>query len=125
MCMCICCLFCLILCIHVYSLSFFITSHSTYTYNDRRYGHYQPDGYGRQFAGQKHPNQYPQGVPLGEDKFKYDPVGISHKMLNLCRHFIGYALFVRRTIHKMFKLLFRVFWEDGVKIYKENKDVTH
>lgn len=48
--------------------------HRTYTYNDRRYGHYQPNGYGYQYPGQKHPNQYPQGVPLGEDKFKYDPV---------------------------------------------------
>lgn len=46
----------------------------TYTYNDRRYGHYQPNGYGFQFPGQKQPGQYPQGVPLGEDKFKYDPV---------------------------------------------------
>lgn len=46
----------------------------TYTFNDRRYGHYQPDGYGQQYPGQKHPGQYPQGVPLGEDKFKYDPV---------------------------------------------------
>ncbi|XP_055307526.1 neuroligin-like protein glit-1 [Sitodiplosis mosellana] len=45
----------------------------TYTFNDRRYGHYQPNGYGYQYPGQKHPNQYPAGVPLGEDKFKYDP----------------------------------------------------
>lgn len=46
----------------------------TYTYNDRRYGHYQPNGYGQQYPGQKLPGQYPQGVPLGEDKFKFDPV---------------------------------------------------
>lgn len=53
----------------------------TYTYNDRRYGHYQPNGYGYQFPGQKHPNQYPQGVPLGEDKFKYDPVSPPSSLL--------------------------------------------
>lgn len=46
----------------------------TYTFNDRRYGHYQPDGYGSQYPGQKQAGQYPAGVPLGEDKFKYDPV---------------------------------------------------
>ncbi|XP_037047980.1 cholinesterase isoform X2 [Bradysia coprophila] len=45
----------------------------TYTFNDRRYGHYQPDGYGSQYPGQKQAGQYPAGVPLGEDKFKYDP----------------------------------------------------
>lgn len=54
--------------------SAFITFFRTYTYNDRRYGHYQPSGYGLQYPGQKLPNQYPQGVPLGEDKFRYDPV---------------------------------------------------
>lgn len=46
----------------------------TYTHNDRRYGYYQPDGYGQQYPGQKHASQYPQGIPLGEDKFKFDPV---------------------------------------------------
>lgn len=55
-------------------LCLFFCSHRTYTFNDRRYGHYQPNGYGYQYPGQKNPNQYPQGVPLGEDKFKYDPV---------------------------------------------------
>lgn len=51
-----------------------LTSSRTYTYNDRRYGHYQPNGYGYQYPGQKHVGQYPQGVPLGDDKFKFDPV---------------------------------------------------
>lgn len=55
-------------------LCYFEFIRRTYTFNDRRYGHYQPNGYGNQYPGQKHPNQYPQGVPLGEDKFKYDPV---------------------------------------------------
>lgn len=49
----------------------------TYTYNDRRYGHYQPNGYGQQYPGQKLPGQYPDGVPLGEDKFKFDPVSLT------------------------------------------------
>lgn len=53
---------------------FYSNSCSTYTFNDRRYGHYQPNGYGQQYPGQKQPGQYPQGVPLGEDKFKFDPV---------------------------------------------------
>lgn len=51
----------------------------TYTFNDRRYGHYQPDGYGSQYPGQKQAGQYPAGVPLGEDKFKYDPVSVEKK----------------------------------------------
>lgn len=49
----------------------------TYIYNDRRYGMYQPNGYGQQYPGQKLPGQqYPQGVPIGDDKFKFDPVSI-------------------------------------------------
>lgn len=64
-------------CASVHSFcSCFVFFCRTYTYNDRRYGHYQPNGYGYQYPGQKHPNQYPAGVPLGEDKFKYDPVSI-------------------------------------------------
>lgn len=36
---------------------------------------YQPNGYGQQYPGQKLPGQqYPQGVPIGDDKFKFDPV---------------------------------------------------
>lgn len=51
-----------------------LTRCRTYTFNDRRYGHYQPNGFGQQYPGQKQPGQYPQGLPLGDDKFKYDPV---------------------------------------------------
>lgn len=64
--------------IHAF-LFFCIFFHRTYTYNDRRYGHYQPNGYGYQYPGQKNANQYPQGVPLGDDKFKYDPVTIEFR----------------------------------------------
>lgn len=45
----------------------------TYTFNDRRYGHYQPNGYGQRYPGQNYPGQYPQGVPQGEDRFRFDP----------------------------------------------------
>lgn len=38
-------------------------------------------GYGYQYPGQKNANQYPQGVPLGEDKFKYDPVRMNEKLI--------------------------------------------
>ncbi|XP_038110075.1 cholinesterase isoform X1 [Culex quinquefasciatus] len=49
------------------------TSYGTYTYNNRRYGYYQPSGYGQQYPGQNLPGQYPQNTGLGEDRFKYDP----------------------------------------------------
>lgn len=71
---------CASICEHIFHCSYY----RTYTYNDRRYGHYQPNGYGYQYPGQKHPNQYPAGVPLGEDKFKYDPV--SRQSNHLKRH---------------------------------------
>ncbi|XP_055713537.1 cholinesterase [Phlebotomus papatasi] len=47
----------------------------TYTYNDRRYGYYQPAGYGHLYPGQKLPGQYPNphDTPLGDDRFKFDP----------------------------------------------------
>lgn len=48
----------------------------TYTYQDRRYGFYQPNGYGQQYPGQNKPGQYPVNVPLGDDRFKFDPVRI-------------------------------------------------
>lgn len=74
----------------MFRVFFCVFFYRTYTFNDRRYGHYQPNGYGYQYPGQKHPNQYPAGVPLGEDKFKYDPVGrqkffeITHKINDKC-----------------------------------------
>lgn len=52
----------------------------TYTFNDRRYGYYQPNGYGRQYPGQNTADQYPAGSPLGEDRFKYDPVSENWKL---------------------------------------------
>lgn len=45
----------------------------TYTFNDRRYGHYQPNGYGANYPGRNPPGQYPQGMP-NEDRFRFDPV---------------------------------------------------
>ncbi|KRG02818.1 acetylcholinesterase [Drosophila mojavensis] len=44
----------------------------TYTFNDRRYGHYQPNGYGANYPGRNPPGQYPQGMP-NEDRFRFDP----------------------------------------------------
>lgn len=42
----------------------------TYSYNGRRYGHYQPNGY-----GVKYPGQHGPGGLLGGDKFNpFDPV---------------------------------------------------
>lgn len=35
------------------------------------------------------------------------------------------CLLSNRTIHKTFRLHFRVFWVDGVKICREDKDVIH
>lgn len=65
----------------------------TYTFNDRRYGYYQPNGYGRQYPGQNTADQYPAGSPLGEDRFKYDPVSESvieeNKGNNLARQSNG------------------------------------
>ncbi|XP_058446589.1 acetylcholinesterase isoform X1 [Malaya genurostris] len=49
------------------------TSYGTYTYNNRRYGYYQPNGYGQLYPGQNLPGQYPQNTGLGEDRFKFDP----------------------------------------------------
>lgn len=46
----------------------------TYTFNDRRYGVYQPGGFGQQYPGQINPGQYPAGIPQGEDRFNFDPV---------------------------------------------------
>lgn len=48
----------------------------TYSYNGRRYGHYQPNGYGVKYPGQIIPGQHvgPGGL-LGGDKFNpFDPV---------------------------------------------------
>uniref|UniRef100_A0A2M4BC65 Putative gliotactin n=1 Tax=Anopheles marajoara TaxID=58244 RepID=A0A2M4BC65_9DIPT len=45
----------------------------TYTFNNRRYGFYQPNGYGQQYPGQNQPGQYPDNTGLGDDRFKYDP----------------------------------------------------
>uniref|UniRef100_A0A182TIQ4 Secreted protein n=1 Tax=Anopheles melas TaxID=34690 RepID=A0A182TIQ4_9DIPT len=45
----------------------------TYTFNNRRYGYYQPNGYGQQYPGQSLPGQYPSNTGLGDDRFKYDP----------------------------------------------------
>lgn len=45
----------------------------TYTFNDRRYGHYQPNGYGANYPGRNPAGQYPQGMP-NEDRFRFDPV---------------------------------------------------
>ncbi|XP_037909461.1 cholinesterase isoform X3 [Hermetia illucens] len=47
--------------------------YSTYTFNDRRYGQYQPSGYGQKYPGQNYPNQYPKDVLQGEDRFRFDP----------------------------------------------------
>ncbi|XP_044315331.1 acetylcholinesterase [Drosophila rhopaloa] len=44
----------------------------TYTFNDRRYGHYQPNGFGANYPGRNAPGQYPQGMP-NEDRFRFDP----------------------------------------------------
>ncbi|XP_017023941.1 cholinesterase [Drosophila kikkawai] len=44
----------------------------TYTFNDRRYGHYQPNGFGANYPGRNPPGQYPQGMP-NEDRFRFDP----------------------------------------------------
>ncbi|EDW40004.1 GL15437 [Drosophila persimilis] len=46
----------------------------TYTFNDRRYGHYQPNGFGANYPGRNPPGQYPQGMP-NEDRFRFDPTG--------------------------------------------------
>ncbi|KAL7040598.1 hypothetical protein ACKWTF_000454 [Chironomus riparius] len=45
----------------------------TYVYGNRRYGYYQPSGYG-QYPGQYQPDQYPGNTGLGDDKFKHDPL---------------------------------------------------
>ncbi|XP_004531688.1 neuroligin-2 isoform X1 [Ceratitis capitata] len=44
----------------------------TYIFNDRRYGHYLPNGYGTNYPGRNSPGQYPQGMP-NEDRFRFDP----------------------------------------------------
>ncbi|XP_067622001.1 neuroligin-like protein glit-1 [Eurosta solidaginis] len=44
----------------------------TYIFNDRRYGHYMPNGYGSRYPGRNPPGQYPQGMP-NEDRFRFDP----------------------------------------------------
>ncbi|XP_037958142.1 cholinesterase [Teleopsis dalmanni] len=44
----------------------------TYTHNDRRYGYYQPNGYGANYPGRNSPGQYPQGMP-NEERFRFDP----------------------------------------------------
>lgn len=64
----------------------------TYTFNDRRYGQYQPNGYGQQYPGQKTPGQYPQGFPAGEDRFKFDPVRNANKNF-LYRFLISFFCF--------------------------------
>lgn len=46
----------------------------TYVYGNRRYGYYQPDGYGDQYPGQYKPEQFPGNTGLGDDRFKFDPV---------------------------------------------------
>lgn len=46
----------------------------TYFHNNRRYGFYQPNGYGQTYPGQNQPDQYPGNTGLGDDRFKYDPV---------------------------------------------------
>jgi len=46
----------------------------TYFHNNRRYGYYQPNGYGQLYPGQNQPEQYPGNTGLGDDRFKYDPV---------------------------------------------------
>lgn len=43
-------------------------------HNNRRYGFYQPFGYGQNFPGQAQPDQYPGNTGLGDDRFKLDPV---------------------------------------------------
>ena len=53
----------------------------TYFHNNRRYGFYQPNGYGQNFPGQNKPEQYPGNTGLGDDRFKYDPVRIFVKLL--------------------------------------------
>lgn len=69
----------------------------TYTFNDRRYGYYQPNGYGRQYPGQNTADQYPAGSPLGEDRFKYDPV--SGKGTETRRKIVGQqTIFIMTTI---------------------------
>ncbi|XP_055902454.1 neuroligin-2 [Eupeodes corollae] len=44
----------------------------TYLFNDRRYGHYPPNGYGSNYPGRNPPGQYPQGMP-NEPGFRFDP----------------------------------------------------
>lgn len=46
----------------------------TYVYGNRRYGYYQPNGYGDQYPGQYQPEQFPGNTGLGDDRFKFDPV---------------------------------------------------
>lgn len=48
----------------------------TYIYGNRRYGYYQPNGYGSQYPGQYQPEQFPGNTGLGDDRFKIDPVSI-------------------------------------------------
>lgn len=57
-------------------IAFIFSICRTYTYNNRRYGSYQPNGFGQQYPGQSQPGQYPGGLPQGDDRFKYDPVSI-------------------------------------------------
>lgn len=108
--------------------------HRTYIYNERRYGYYQPNGYGHQYPGQKQPNQYPLGVPLGEDKFKYDPVIADflqmsqHFFVSIKNIFLANNIFVSiipRIIRIMCKRHFLAFWEGGAKTYKGNNGETH
>ncbi|XP_017462921.1 PREDICTED: uncharacterized protein LOC108356299 isoform X5 [Rhagoletis zephyria] len=45
----------------------------TYIFNDRRYGHYLPNGYGSNYPGRNSPGQYPQGMP-NEERFRFGPL---------------------------------------------------
>lgn len=56
-------------------------NYRTYSYNGRRYGHYQPNGYGVKYPGQMIPGQHvgPGGL-LGGDKFNpFDPVSFKYR----------------------------------------------
>lgn len=52
----------------------FLYNCRTYVYGNRRYGYYQPNGYGDQYPGQYQPEQFPGNTGLGDDRFKFDPV---------------------------------------------------
>lgn len=68
----------------VFSQSFSLYSGRTYFHNNRRYGYYQPNGYGQTYPGQNQPEQYPGNTGLGDDKFKYDPVSNSFDVIDIC-----------------------------------------